>query len=61
MASLTLALHGENVDRAFWGIGSGGVGQSLHTDHLQAIFWGVPHLSGHEHLLCGRGSRVNKL
>ncbi|CAE7908725.1 unnamed protein product, partial [Symbiodinium necroappetens] len=26
MASWTLALRGENVDRAFWGIGSGGVG-----------------------------------
>ena len=61
MASLTLAMRGENVDRAFWGIGSGGVGQSLHTAHLEAIFWRVSHLSGHEHLLCGRGSRVNKL
>ena len=37
MASLTLALRGENVDRAFWGIGSGGVGQSLQTAHLEAI------------------------
>ncbi|CAE7525164.1 unnamed protein product [Symbiodinium natans] len=37
MASLTLALHGENVDRAFWGIGSGGVGQSLQTAHLEAL------------------------
>lgn len=37
MASLTLALRGENVDRAFWGIGSGGVGQSLQTAHIEAI------------------------
>lgn len=37
MASLTLALRGENVDRAFWGLGSGGVGQSLQTAHLEAI------------------------
>ena len=37
MASLTLALHGENVDRAFWGVGSGGVGQSLQTAHLEAL------------------------
>ena len=37
MASFVLALRGENVDRAFWGIGSGGVGQSLHTAHLEAI------------------------
>ena len=37
MASFTLALRGENADRAFWGIGSGGVGQSLQTAHLEAI------------------------
>ncbi|CAE7582461.1 unnamed protein product [Symbiodinium sp. CCMP2592] len=37
MASFTLALRGENVDRAFWGIGAGGVGQSLQTAHLEAI------------------------
>ena len=37
LASLTLALRGENVDRAFWGMGSGGVGQSLQTAHLEAI------------------------
>ncbi|CAE7651585.1 unnamed protein product, partial [Symbiodinium necroappetens] len=37
MASLTLAFRGENVDRAFWGVGSGGVGQSLQTAHLEAI------------------------
>ena len=29
MASLSLSLRGDNVDRAFWSIGSGGVGQSL--------------------------------
>ena len=37
LASLTLALRGENVDRAFWGVGSGGVGRSLQTAHLEAI------------------------
>ncbi|CAE7871442.1 unnamed protein product [Symbiodinium microadriaticum] len=37
IASLTLALRGENVDRAFWGIGSGGVGQSPQTAHIEAI------------------------
>ncbi|CAE7208891.1 unnamed protein product, partial [Symbiodinium natans] len=37
MSALTLAIRGENVDRAFWGIGSGGVGQSLQTAHLEAI------------------------
>ena len=37
MAALTLAMRGENVDRAFWGLGSGGVGQSLQTAHLEAI------------------------
>ena len=29
LAALTLALRGENVDRCFWTIGPGGVGQSL--------------------------------
>ena len=37
MASFTLAFRGENVNRAFWGIGSGGVGQSLQTAHLEAM------------------------
>ena len=37
MASLTLALRGENVDRASWGSGSGRVGQSLQTAHIEAI------------------------
>jgi phage/plasmid-associated DNA primase len=37
LAAMTLALRGDNVDRAFWGIGSGGVGQSLQTAHLEAI------------------------
>ena len=31
MAGLAIALIGENVDRAFWTIGAGGVGQSLFT------------------------------
>ena len=37
MSALTLAIRGENVDRAFWGVGSGGVGQSLQTTHIEAI------------------------
>ena len=37
LAALTLALRGENVDGAIWGLGSGGVGQSLQTTHLEAI------------------------
>lgn len=35
-AALALALRGCNVDRAFWGLGPGGVGQSLFTAHLEA-------------------------
>ena len=31
IAGISLALLGENVDRAFWTIGGGGVGQSLFT------------------------------
>ena len=31
IAGISLALMGENVDRAFWTIGGGGVGQSLFT------------------------------
>ncbi len=36
-AALSLALRGLNVDRAFWGIGPGGVGQSLRTAHFEAM------------------------
>ena len=36
-AALLLALRGKNVDRAFWGLGPGGVGQSLLTAHLEAM------------------------
>ena len=32
------AKAGENVDRAFWTIGPGGVGQSLLSHHLHAVF-----------------------
>ena len=37
MAALAIALRGLNVDRCFWGIGPGGVGQSLFTAHLDAV------------------------
>ncbi len=37
LCALALALRGCNVDRAFWGIGPGGVGQSLFTTHLAAV------------------------
>lgn len=37
IAALSLALRGVNVDRAFWGVGAGGVGQSLFTAHLAAL------------------------
>ena len=37
MAALGIALRGLNVDRCFWGVGPGGVGQSLFTAHLDAV------------------------
>lgn len=37
LSALALALKGHNVDRCFWGIGPGGVGQSLFTAHLAAL------------------------
>ena len=37
MAALALALRGYNVDRCFWGIGPGGVGQSLFTAHIATV------------------------
>ncbi len=41
LAALALALHGVNVDRCFWTLGPGGVGQSLLTHHLNAVFPGL--------------------
>ena len=41
-AAMALALHGLNVDRAFWSTGPGGVGQSL-TSHLLASAFGRYH------------------
>ena len=41
-AAMALALHGMNVDRAFWSTGPGGVGQSL-TSHLMASAFGRYH------------------
>ena len=38
MAMLVLALAGRNVDRAWWSIGSGGVGQSLNSHHIAQLF-----------------------
>ena len=42
-AAMSLALHGLNVDRAFWSTGPGGVGQSL-TSHLLASALGKYHV-----------------
>ena len=39
--AMSLALHGENVDRVFWSIGRGGVGQSLLTAHIHELFKGI--------------------
>lgn len=41
LAALSLALKGHNVDRCFWGIGPGGVGQSLYTAHLDTVLGGL--------------------
>ena len=38
LAMLLLALSGCNVDRAWWSIGPGGVGQSLNSHHIAEIF-----------------------
>ena len=40
LAALTLALRGENVDRCFWTIGPGGVGQSLMSHFLDTLLGG---------------------
>ena len=37
-AAIALALRGRNLDRAFWTIGSGGVGQSLFSHLIAAVF-----------------------
>ena len=37
LAAMSLAIRGHNLDRCFWGIGPGGVGQSLFSAHLAAI------------------------
>ena len=39
-AALALALRGENVDRCFWTLGPGGVGQSLLSHFLDALLDG---------------------
>ena len=43
LAAMILALRGRNVERAFWTLGPGGVGQSLNTDHLIANTFGSNH------------------
>ena len=40
-AALSLALRGLNIDRCFWGIGPGGVGQSLFSTHIAALLGGL--------------------
>ena len=40
LAALTLAIRGENVDRCFWTIGPGGVGQSLVSHFFDALLDG---------------------
>ena len=37
-AAIALVLRGRNLDRAFWTIGSGGVGQSLFSHLIAAVF-----------------------
>lgn len=38
LAAMSLALRGRNVDRAFWSQGPGGVGQSLESHRVAALF-----------------------
>ena len=38
MAAMALALRGRNIDRAFWSQGPGGVGQSLESHRVAAMF-----------------------
>jgi len=37
-AMILLAIAGENIDRAWWSVGKGGVGQSLNSHHIAALF-----------------------
>ena len=37
-AMCCLALAGRNIDRAWWSVGPGGVGQSLNTWHISKVF-----------------------
>ena len=37
-AAMCLVLEGQNINRIFWTIGPGGVGQSLLSHHLHAVF-----------------------
>lgn len=37
-AAIALAMRGENIDRCFIGVSPGGVGQSLYSGHLAAMF-----------------------
>ena len=41
LAAIFLVLHGQHVDRCFWTIGPGGVGQSLVTHLLHNVFRGI--------------------
>ena len=38
MAAMCVVLEGGNVDRIFWTVGPGGVGQSLLSHHLHSVF-----------------------
>lgn len=38
MVAMTIAVHGQNVDPAFWSTGPGGVGQSLASHLIAAAF-----------------------
>ena len=38
LSAMSLAMRGYNVDRCFWTVGPGGVGQSLLPHHLNAVF-----------------------
>ena len=42
LAAMALVLRGHNVDRAFWTVGGGGVGQSL-LSYLIANLWSLNH------------------
>ena len=42
VAAMALCLRLQNIDRAFWTKGPGGVGQSLNSHHIAAVF-------GHNH------------